>query len=227
MAIAPKQMTRPMLATRRLILEPLRPRHARDVYGAIEESRASLGRWLPFVHTTRSASETEAFIRRVARSECDIVWGVWLRDEENGPRGGWFGPRRPQRYCGNVGMHRVFVEQATGEVGYWVRRSREGQGIITEAVAAVLLWAFGPLNLERLAIEAATGNAASLRVVEKLGFVREGVLREAQRIPGRRARLDLVISGLVRSDFAQARHTFARYCGTARPWEGRNEASSA
>ena len=222
MAIVPMQLTKPTLATRRLILEPLRARHAREVHAAIDESRATLGLWLPFVHATLSPADTEAFIRRVARSEYDIVWGMWLRDDEQ--RGASSGPRRAHDYCGNVGLHRVYVEQGTGEVGYWIRGSREGRGLVSEAVAAVLLWAFGRLGLERVTVEAATGNAASLRVIEKLGFVREGVLREAQRIPGIATRLDLVIAGLVREDFARARSELVRLCGAAKPWDASDAA---
>ncbi|MFH1143213.1 MAG: GNAT family protein [Candidatus Eisenbacteria bacterium] len=221
------QRTRPRLATRRLVLRPLRPRHAVEVFDAIVESRRSLGRWLPFVQSTRAASDTEVFIRRASRSEHDIVWGIWRLPSE--PAGvGPAGNRRRlgriaaggESYCGSVGLHRILREQAVGTLGYWNRRRCEGQGIVTEAVAAVILWAAGPLGLERIAVEAATGNAASLRVIEKLGFVREGVLRDAQRIPGRRARVDWVISSLVRADLSRVRPGLVRLCGTPRPWEG-------
>jgi len=220
MATAEARLTRPRLVTRRLLLQPLCPRHAAEVFAAIDESRRTLSPWLPFVPGTRSATDTAGFIRRVSRSQHDIVWGIWMRGlpSRSAPRAAPIAVE-PGGYCGSVGLHRLFREQGIGTVGYWNRRTRERQGIITEAVAAVLLWAAGPLGLERIAVEAATGNAASLRVIRKLGFVREGVLRGAQRIPGRRARLDWVISSLVRGDFSRVRPRLVRFCGTARPWE--------
>ncbi len=223
MGSASKPLTRPALHTARLILLPLRARHAAEMHAAIEESRRSLGRWLTFA-TMQTAEQTQAFIRRGMRSEHDIVWGIWLR-EAGGTRAGRerTTPARAGEphgaYCGNVGLHRIVIEQAIGTIGYWNRRSLEGKGIITEAVAAVLLWASGPFGLERIAVEAATGNKASLRVIEKLGFTREGVLREAQRIPGRLGRLDWVISSIVRADLPRVRPALTRICGTARPWE--------
>jgi RimJ/RimL family protein N-acetyltransferase len=127
-------------------------------------------------------------------------------------------PARPGRHCGCLGLHGVSLDQATGALGYWLRSDREGRGYTTEAAAAVLLWAFGPLGLERMGVCVAPGNAPSLRVVEKLGFVREGVVRDAQKIPGRRERLDWIAFGMTREDFAAARADLARRCGAPRPW---------
>ena len=53
-----------------------------------------------------------------------------------------------------------------------------GQGYATAAARALLRWAFPTLDLNRVQAEADTRNAASARVLEKLGFVREGTLRE-------------------------------------------------
>jgi RimJ/RimL family protein N-acetyltransferase len=53
-----------------------------------------------------------------------------------------------------------------------------GHGYATEASRALLAWAFDTLDLNRVQAEADTRNAASARVLEKLGFVREGTLRE-------------------------------------------------
>ena len=53
-----------------------------------------------------------------------------------------------------------------------------GHGYATEAGCAVLQWAFDTLDLNRVQAETDTRNAASARVLEKLGFVREGTVRE-------------------------------------------------
>jgi len=53
-----------------------------------------------------------------------------------------------------------------------------GRGYATEAARAVLQWAFVTLSLNRVQVEVDTRNAASAGVLEKLGFVREGTLRE-------------------------------------------------
>jgi ribosomal-protein-serine acetyltransferase len=206
MSPKPTRTERPRLITRRLILQPLRPRDAPVVFDAIVRSRRTLRPWVPFASLTRRVEDTLAFIRRASRRPNLRAWGVWEREA-------------PGLFCGNLGLHGISPEQATASLGYWIRGEREGRGYATEAGAAVLLWAFGPLRLERMSVQAATGNAASLRVIRKLGFVREGVLRQAQRLPGRRQRLDWVALGMTRGDLRRVRRRLVCLCGTARPWE--------
>lgn len=64
------------------------------------------------------------------------------------------------------------------EIGYHVRRDLWGHGYATEAARVLLRWAFDTLDLNRVQAETDTRNVASARVLEKLGFVREGTLRE-------------------------------------------------
>lgn len=66
----------------------------------------------------------------------------------------------------------------TAELGYCFREDAWGQGYATEAASAILTWAFEALPLRRVQAETDTRNAASARVLEKLGFVQEGTLRE-------------------------------------------------
>jgi ribosomal-protein-alanine N-acetyltransferase len=63
-------------------------------------------------------------------------------------------------------------------LGYCLDDSAWGQGFAPEAADALLRWAFDTLDLNRVQSDADTRNTASARVLEKLGFVREGMLRE-------------------------------------------------
>lgn len=201
------KLEKPRLVTRRLLLRPLRPRDADAVFEAIDESRRTLRPWMPWVVGTDSVDDTLEFVLKMNRSRGDIVWGIWDATASR------------LRFCGNVGLHRIAVWQSTAMLGYWVRHSCEQNGYATEASAAVLLWAFDRLGLARVEVSAATGNHASQRVIEKLGFAREGLLREAQRVPGRRRRLDWILSSMTRGDLRQRRACLAEYCGTRRPWK--------
>jgi RimJ/RimL family protein N-acetyltransferase len=73
----------------------------------------------------------------------------------------------------------------TGEIGYWVRSDETAKGVATEATAALVRVGFEELGFHRLTLRIAVGNRASERVAEKLGFTREGVLREELLIRGR------------------------------------------
>jgi ribosomal-protein-serine acetyltransferase len=85
-----------------------------------------------------------------------------------------------------------------GELGYWVRTDRCGQGFATEAGMSTVDFGFGEIGLHRLELRAGTGNRASQRVAEKLGFQREGTLRQASR--GAEAPYDCYLYGLLASD---------------------------
>jgi ribosomal-protein-serine acetyltransferase len=69
-------------------------------------------------------------------------------------------------------------------VGYWVRSSATPQGVATAALQRLVQWAFQHTALMRLEVVVSTQNAASLRVAEKAGAVREGVLRKRLLLHG-------------------------------------------
>ena len=66
----------------------------------------------------------------------------------------------------------------SASLGYCLTEAAWGHGYATEAARAVLQWAFDTLDLNRVQAETDTRNVASARVLEKVGFMREGTLRE-------------------------------------------------
>jgi len=81
-------------------------------------------------------------------------------------------------FIGWCSLTRWNPEFRSASLGYCLDEPAWGHGYATEAVRALLQWAFDTLDLNRVQAEADTRNAASARVLEKLGFVREGTLRE-------------------------------------------------
>jgi [ribosomal protein S5]-alanine N-acetyltransferase len=75
------------------------------------------------------------------------------------------------------------VAQA-GSMGYWMGAPYAGRGYMTAAVHALVPFAFGPLRLHRLEAACIPSNVASIRLLEKTGFLREGVAREYLCING-------------------------------------------
>ena len=78
-----------------------------------------------------------------------------------------------------------------------------GHGYATEAARALLQWAFDTLDLNRVQAETDTRNLASARVLEKLGFVREGTLREDCVVSGEVS--DSWVFGLLRREWQPIR----------------------
>jgi RimJ/RimL family protein N-acetyltransferase len=80
------------------------------------------------------------------------------------------------RILGGLQLHHFDPMRGTIEVGYWLFVDARGRGVATRAVAAAAAWAFAN-GIYRLEAVVRTGNAASERVLERAGFLREGVMR--------------------------------------------------
>lgn len=100
-----------------------------------------------------------------------------------------------QLLLGSISLMRLDWEHARGEVGYWLAGQARGQGHATRAVRLICAWGFHALRLERVELLAATENAASQRVAQRAGFIREAVLRSYMR--GRDGRQDMIAFGLL------------------------------
>jgi ribosomal-protein-alanine N-acetyltransferase len=71
------------------------------------------------------------------------------------------------------------VHAGTTHIGYWLGEPYEGRGIMTAAVQAIAGHAFSPLGFKRIETPVFAWNPASMRVLEKCGFVREGVMAKS------------------------------------------------
>ena len=83
----------------------------------------------------------------------------------------------------NIGHIRWGVSQS-GQIGYWMGARHAGQGLMLDALNALLPHAFGPLGLHRLEAACIPDNKRSISVLEKAGFQREGLLRSYLKIAG-------------------------------------------
>jgi [ribosomal protein S5]-alanine N-acetyltransferase len=79
---------------------------------------------------------------------------------------------------GQVALANISLMMGTAEVGYLIGEDFKGRGIATGALRLLIADVFNKTALRRLQAFVHEGNLASCRVVEKLGFVREGLLRE-------------------------------------------------
>lgn len=133
---------------------------------AIQESREHLAPWLPWVHFYHTIDDCQPFILR-ARARFllreDLIMAIF--------------DRATGRYLGGTGLSRINWDRRTFEIGYWVRRSAEGQGYIRETVQVLTRFAFEHLQANRVEIRMDPRNTRSRNVPERLGFVLEGTLR--------------------------------------------------
>lgn len=173
------------ITTERLVLEPIGPGHADAMWSSTEASIEELRRWMLWaVDATRQGTETFA-------AEAEREW-------EQGT-GFHFSMLQDGDLVGALGLEVRAPINRIGEIGYWVRSDRAGEGLATEAAGAVVAFGFQIVGLYRIELRAGVGNAASQRVAEKLGFRREGTLRKG--CPGGPEPYDCHLFGLLLEDF--------------------------
>jgi ribosomal-protein-serine acetyltransferase len=144
------------------------PADAEPVYRLVDANRAYLGEWLPWV--PRSSLESiQEFIDRAQRQA----------DEDSGFQAVILDPSGV--LAGFVGFHSIDWNNRSTSLGYWLAEDHQGRGTMTEAVRALTTLAFDEWRLNRIEIRVATENERSAAVPERLGFVREGVLRQVER----------------------------------------------
>lgn len=83
-----------------------------------------------------------------------------------------------QKLIGTCTLAQVDAQNRRAEIGFALRRDQWGQGYMTEAVQTLLRFAFEQLNLHRIEADVDPRNDASIRLLSRLGFQREGYLRE-------------------------------------------------
>ena len=162
---------------------------AEELYALIDRHRAYLARWLPWAEGQTPAA-TREFIRISRRQHAtgEALNTTILVDGA---------------IVGTIGVHAVSRPHGTTNVGYWLAEDAQGRGVVTEAVRAYADAAFGPWGLHRMELRAAVENARSRAVAERLGFVEEGVARQAERVGGRRH--DLVVYSILALEWASRR----------------------
>ena len=175
----------PTLRTARLRLRPVSSADA-DALFAMHRSAHVLRYWdaPPWSEPARA----ERFIT-ASRQMADDGTGVRLVIERVADTAfvGW---------CSLTRWNPDFRSAATG---YCLDDAAWGHGYATEATRALLQWAFDTLDLNRVQAETDTRNAASARVLEKLGFVHEGTLREDCVVNGEVS--DSWVFGLLRREW--------------------------
>ncbi len=164
----------------------LDPGDAEALFAVVEANRERLRPWMPWEDATRSPDDIRDFIERARASSTDAdANGIWVDGE----------------LAGSMGM-RIDTLANSAEIGYWIDGRHEGRGIVTRACRRFIDEAFTAFGLHRVSLHAATTNARSQAVAERLGMTREAVLREAERTVG--GYHDMVVFSLLEREWPPA-----------------------
>ena len=149
-----------------IVLGLLEERHAQLLLDLNEASREHLRKWLPHIGNLNTVEETRQFIltwlKRFSENN-GFLAGIFYNDELAG--------------CSVFRYYDWNVRQT--EIGYWLGQPFTGRGIITRSTRKMVKYAFEELKMNRVEIRCATGNVESRAVPERLGFMQEGLLRQA------------------------------------------------
>lgn len=169
----------------------LRRFHARDVdafYAAITESLTDLLPWMSWATPAYGRADAAEYIRLLTENwETGRYYGFAITDARDGS------------ILGAASLSHIHPVYHFCNLGYWIRSSRRGNGLASRAARLAAKFGFEQLGLLRVEIVVAVGNAASIRVAEKSGAQREGILRH--RMTVRETVYDAVMFSFIRSDF--------------------------
>ena len=165
---------------------------ADELFKLTDSNRAYLRQWLPWVDRATCAEDT----RKVLQSGLQQIanqqgfHAVICYDGQ---------------IVGVIGFHAIDWNNRSTSIGYWLSESHQGQGLMTTSCQAVIEYAFAVWNVNRIVIRCATGNTHSQAIPERLGFVGEGIQREAEWLYDHF--VDLINYSLLRTDWDRSRNS--------------------
>jgi RimJ/RimL family protein N-acetyltransferase len=177
------------IRTERLVLRCWEPRDAPLLKDAVDSSLEHLRPWMPWAAQEPQPVEEKARLLQRFRAQFDLgedfVYGLFNGDESE--------------VIGGSGLHTRVGDDAF-EIGYWIRANRVGQGLATEAAAALTRVGVELCGAQRIEIRLDPANARSLAIPLRLGFHEDATLRRrlpALDVPGLR---DVMIFSLFREE---------------------------
>ena len=159
---------------------------AERVFAVADRNRAYLREWLPWVDRTHCVEEIRDYI--AARLE--------QLEANQGPNAAIL---LDGEIAGAVGCHPIDWANRNCSVGYWIDAACQGRGVMTRCCAAMTTYLFEEMAVHRVTIQCGVGNRKSCAIPERLGFTREGVMREAEWVNDRW--VDLVVWGMLAQDW--------------------------
>ena len=150
-----------------IVLELIDDHHAETLYQLVKINRLHLREWLPWVDHMRSVDDFKRYINssKLRYSNQTEMGYVIMAD---------------RIMIGRVGLYNIDAGNKTASIGYWLDQQWLGKGIITRCCKAVIDEGFGRLQLNRIEIRAAAGNVKSQAIPERLGFKKEGIIRQGE-----------------------------------------------
>jgi ribosomal-protein-serine acetyltransferase len=169
----------------RLELRSARPEHAQAFADLVVTNYDSLRQYLPAVTQVDSLEAArEHMLHCMKEAEALELLEVHIFFEN--------------RLCGAIRLNYFEHHNKKVALGYLIDTAYQGKGLVGRSARAMIDFAFNELNLNRIELRCVPENQASVRVAERLGFIREGHLRQAEMLD--HGLVDHFVYSLLRSD---------------------------
>ncbi|MFJ7933825.1 GNAT family N-acetyltransferase [Sporosarcina sp. NPDC096371] len=168
-----------------LTLKLLTQHNTTELFTIINKNRDFLREWLPWIDSKKSVEDVQDSIER---------WGNKYIADKAINAGIFF----KGQLVGMVAFPEIDWQGKKTSFGYWLSPEFEGKGIVIRCVNELIKYAFYKLDLNRIEISCAEDNVRSRALPEKLGFIKEGILRDHYYLNGDLH--NLVVYSLLKSD---------------------------
>lgn len=171
-----------------LVLRQLDERDTAELYQLISSCRKHLQTWLKWIDTIGTERDVQQFIR-MANQAASTYRGLQV------------GVRYRGELAGLISYDDPDWENRSVSIGAWLGDRFQGNGIMTKATWAMVDYAFRRLPFNRVEIRCGAGNEKSRAIPERLGFKKEGTIREAEWLHNRF--IDHIVYGMTKKDYVQ------------------------
>lgn len=174
----------PTLQTKRLELIEITEFHSGDIFKIFSEHQMTkYYNMLPLINGTEAQNIIQHFSNKF-ESDAGIRWGIALKGQQN--------------IIGTCGFNN-FTKHHRANLGYDLQSAFWNNGLITEALSALLNFGFDTLELNRIEAEVMQGNLASNKVLAKLNFTNGGILKQWMFWNGKHS--DMTMFALLKSEY--------------------------
>ncbi|WP_066071377.1 GNAT family N-acetyltransferase [Neobacillus soli] len=159
---------------------------AERIFELTDHNRGHLRAWLPWLDTTTTVEDTKGFIQMCLKgfAENKSLNTVILFKGE---------------VVGVAGFNEIDWSNKIAYIGYWLGAGYQGNGIMIKTARALTDYAISELKLNRVDIRAAVENKKSRAIPERLGFVNEGRIRQAEWLYDHH--VDHIVYGMLAKDW--------------------------
>lgn len=174
----------PTLETKRLRLREIEEKDAASILEYLSDQEVMKHYGLEPFQTLKEVFDEISWYQSTLKQKTGIRWGITLKEEDV--------------VIGSCGFLNIASEHSRSEIGYELHKNYWGKGIASEALDAVIAYGFEQLKLQRIQALIEPPNIASLKLAEKQGFIREGLLRNYEFTCGKFD--DMYMYSLLRQD---------------------------